>query len=109
MTRKEENNMTGLKTLAFIFLIPSNIIFAAAYAVNNQSTSSLGTALSSNGVNLEDISGQFANPAIIAYFNKPYFTLALNYTNSEIKLQNIKAHLRYIYQRLISIDAPSNL
>lgn len=71
-----------------IWSLSSGAAFAAGYAIQNQSTSASGTALSSETVNGRDPSGMFANPANIAVFERPTFSVGVNYTKSNVDFEN---------------------
>ena len=66
---------------------------AAGFGVRNQSASAVGTALSSNGVNNKDVSGIFANPALLSSFSKMQIGLGLNLTKPSIKIEDAKLDL----------------
>ena len=75
----------------FLFIFTLNLLcnltshaFAAGFAVRNQSASALGVALSSNGVNTDDASGIFANPAVMSEFKTQTITVGVNYTSAEV-------------------------
>lgn len=62
--------------------------WGAGFAMRNQSTSSAGTALASDAVNLRDPSGMFSNPAILSELKGQHVSLNATYLMAGISMKD---------------------